>query len=153
MQLRINHFTTHLEGILDPMALLSGSLASMKPVLKQGGQKGGPKDENKWPEPQSDRAGSVQTQFATFHENSKYHRRCLHFGYLCLSLLILLSSLFPKSRQRGPGPRPKVLQSHQNGSKGAPMDPKGVKMSPGPSPKVLRPLVTADEVACFVAAD
>ena len=40
---------------------------------KTKGSKGSPKSENKRLEPQSDRAGAVQTQFATFHTNSKYH--------------------------------------------------------------------------------
>ena len=31
------------------------------------------------PEPQSDAAGSIQTLFATFHRNSKYHGKGLHF--------------------------------------------------------------------------
>ena len=51
------------------------------------------------------------------------------------------------------GPAPKCYKDTKMVPKGAPMEPKGVKMSPGPRPKVLRPLVTADEVACFVAAD
>ena len=33
-----------------------------------------PKNENKRPQPQSDRASAVQTLFATFYKNSKYHQ-------------------------------------------------------------------------------
>ena len=38
---------------------------------------GSPKDENKRPETQSDRAGLVQTQLHIFHKSSKCHRKCL----------------------------------------------------------------------------
>jgi hypothetical protein len=48
-------------------------------MLKEGAQKGGPKGENKWLKHQSAHACAVQTQLATFHENSEYPRKCLHF--------------------------------------------------------------------------
>ena len=48
-----------------------------KSMLKRGAQKGGPKGENKWLDVHLEWAGAVRTLFATFHENSKYHRKCL----------------------------------------------------------------------------
>ena len=105
----------------------SGGAAKIieKTILKPGTQKGGHKGENEWPEPQSDRAGVVQTQFATFCENLKFHRKCLHLGSHFRSFLVPFSCLFPKRDRRGPGPRLKVLKRHQNGPQRIP------KWSPG----------------------
>ena len=89
-----------------------------KLMLKRGAQKGGAKGENKWLDVHLEWAGAVQTLFATFHENSKYHRKCLYFGSHIRSFFVPFSSLFPQSGQRGPGPRPKVPKVHQNGSQG-----------------------------------
>ena len=83
-----------------------------KTMLKQGAQKGGPKGENKWLKHQSDRAGSIQMQFATFHENSKYHRKYFYLGSHFRRFVVHFSSLFSKSGRRGPGPRPKMLKRH-----------------------------------------
>ena len=94
-------------------------------MLERGAQKGGPKGENKWLDVYLEWAGAVQTLFATFHENSKYHRKCLYFGSHFRSLLVPFSRLFPKSGQRGPGPRPKVLKVHQNGAQGCPNGAQG----------------------------
>ena len=94
-------------------------------MLKQGAQKGGPKGENKWLKHQSDRAGSIQMQFATFHENSKYHRKCLYFGSHFRSFLVPFSRLFPKSGPRGTGPHPKVLKARRNGPQGYPNGAQG----------------------------
>ena len=44
-----------------------------KIVKKTRGTHGRPKGENKRPEPQSDRAGVIQTLFASLHTKSKYH--------------------------------------------------------------------------------
>ena len=44
-----------------------------KNVEKTKGTNGGSKSENKKPKPQSDNAGAVQTLFAIFYKNSKYH--------------------------------------------------------------------------------
>ena len=89
-------------------------------MLKRGAQKGRPKGDNKWLDVHLEWAGAVQTLFATFHENSKSQRKCLHLGSHFRYLLVPFSSLFPKSGQRGPGPRPKVLKVHQNGAQGCP---------------------------------
>ena len=62
-----------------------------KIVKKTRGTHGRPKGENKRPEPQSDRAGAVQTLFATFHTNSKYHRKCLHSWSHFLLILVPFS--------------------------------------------------------------
>ena len=66
-----------------------------KSMLKRGTQKGGPKGENKWLDVHLEWAGAVQTLFATFHENSKYHRKGLYFGSHFRSFVVPVSSLFP----------------------------------------------------------
>ena len=124
-----------------------------KAMLNRGAQKGGPKGENKCLEVYLEWAGAVQTLFATFHENSKYHRKCLCFGSHFGSLLVPFSSLFPKSGQTGPGRRPKVLKVLQIKPKGAQMEPKGTQMEPQGAemklqglPKVPKRLPTAPHV-------
>ena len=89
-------------------------------MQKRKGESGGTQPENEWPELQSARACAVETQFPTFWENSKFHRKCIHSSSLFQSFFVPLSSLFPKSRKRGPGSRPRVLKRHQNGSQGYP---------------------------------
>ena len=79
---------------------------------------GGEKTEHECPEPQSARACAVETQFSTLWENSKFHRKCIHFSSLFLSFCVPFSSLFQKSRKRGPGSHPRVLKRHRNGSQG-----------------------------------
>ena len=105
-------------------------------MLKQGAPKGGPKGENKWLEVYLEWAGAVQTLFATFHENSKYHRKCLYFGSHFRSFLVPFSSLFPKSGQRDPGPCPKVLKVHQNGAQGCPNGAPGCQNGAQKYPKM-----------------
>ena len=104
-------------------------------MLKRGAQKGRPKGENKWLKHQSDRAGSIQMHLATFHENSKYHRKCLHFGSHFRSLWVPFSSLLLQSGPRGPGPRPKALKVHQNGAQGCPNGAQGCQNAAPRSPK------------------
>ena len=45
-------------------------------------------------------------------------------------LFIHFSSLFLKSRKRGPGSRPRVLKTHQNGCRGCQTESKDLKMEP-----------------------
>ena len=105
-------------------------------MLKRGAVKGSPKVKNKWPEPQSAAAGSVQTQFAIFHKTSKCHRKCLHSGYLFLSLLVHCSSLFQKVAKGVQGAAPKCYKDTKMDPKGAHMAPKGAQMVPKWSPRV-----------------
>ncbi len=107
-------------------------------MLKRRVQKGRPKGANKWLDVHLEWAGAVQTLFATFHENSKYHRKCLYCGSHFLSLLVPFSNLFPQSGQRGPGPRPKVLKVHQNRTQGCPNGAQGCQNGPPRSPKVSK---------------
>ena len=109
-----------------------------KSMLKRRCQKGGPKGENKWLDVYLEWAGAVQTLFATFHENSKYHRKCLHLGSHFRSFLVPFSSLFPKSGQRGPGPRPKVLKVHQNGAQRCPNGAQGCQNGAQMYPKMQK---------------
>ena len=76
-------------------------------MLKQGAQKGGPKGENKWLKHQSAHACAVQTHLATFHENSEYHRKCLHFGSHFQSLWVLFRAFCFKVAQGVQGRAPK----------------------------------------------
>ena len=89
-------------------------------MAKRKSKSGGEKTENECPEPQSARACAVQTLFVTFWENSKFHRKYIHFSSLFLSFFVPFSSIFQESLKRGPGSRPRVLKRHQNGSQGYP---------------------------------
>ena len=51
-------------------------------MQKKGSKNGGTEPENQGPEPQSARAGAVETHFRIFWENSKNHRKCTHFSSL-----------------------------------------------------------------------
>ena len=52
--------------------------------------------------------------------------------------LYLFSSLFPKSRTRGPGSRPRVLKRHQNGSQGCPNGAQGSQNGAPRFPQVAK---------------
>ena len=109
-----------------------------KQVTKTKTSNGRPKRENKRPKPQSDRAGAIQTLFATLHTKSKYHGKCLDFGSHFQVLLVPFSCIFPQSGQRAPGPRPKVLKVAKMEPKCAPIGGQGCPHGPPRSPKVLK---------------
>ena len=75
-------------------------------MIKRGAQKEGAKDENKRPEPQSARAGSVQMQFATFHEDSTIHRKSLNCAYPFSIILCTFPGAFAKKWSKGSRARP-----------------------------------------------
>ena len=79
-----------------------------KTMRKLRAWKADPKVENEWPETQSAHACAVQTHLVTFRKNSKYHRKCAHFGSPFRSFWVPFSRLSPTSGPRAPGPRPKV---------------------------------------------
>ena len=118
--------------------LPAGPKNHTKTMQKRKGKSGDTKPENKWPEPQSARACAVETQFSTLWENSKFHRKCIHFSSLFLSFCIPFSSLFQKSRKRGPGSRPRVLKRHKNGSQGCPNGAPGCQNRAPRSPQVTK---------------
>ena len=94
-------------------------------MAKRRSQSGGEKTENERPELQSARARAVQTLLVTFWENSKLHRKYIHFSSLFLSFFVPFSNIFQKSLKRGPGSHPRVLKRHQNGSQGCPNGAQG----------------------------
>ena len=114
-----------------------GAKNHQKTMQKRKGKSGDTKRENEWPEPQSARACAVETQFSTFWENATFHRKCIHPSSLFLSFFIPFSSLFQKSRKRGPGSRPRILKRHQNGSQGCPNGGPGQNGAPR-SPQVTK---------------
>ena len=69
---------------------------------------GGPKSENKRPQPQSDRAGAVQTMFATFYKNSKCHQNTARRAPQSDAFLVPFSNLFLTGAHRTPTWTPRV---------------------------------------------
>ena len=65
----------------------------------------------------------------------KIHQLCLHLWYLFLWFWVPFSSDLPKSAQRGPGPRPKVLKRPENGPQSPQMESKGAQMMPKWDPR------------------
>ena len=89
-------------------------------MQKTESKNGGTEPENQGSEPQSARAGAVETHFRTFWKNSKNHRKCIQFSSLFHSFFAPFSSLFQKSRKRCPVSGPKAIKIHQNGPQGCP---------------------------------
>ena len=81
-------------------------------MLKQGSQKRGPKVENNRPEPQSARAGSIQTHFTTFHKIPKYQE--MSYLRLPISVIWVAFSVFLQEVARGlQGPPPSAKKIHK----------------------------------------
>ena len=70
------------------------------------------------PEPQSARAGAVETHFRIFWKNSKNHEKCILFSSLFRFFFALFSRLFGKSRKTGPASVPKATKARQNEPQG-----------------------------------
>ena len=87
-------------------------------MLKWTSKNGGTEPENQGPEPQSARAGEVETHFRIFGKNSKNHKKCIHFSSLFRFFFASFSRLFEKSRKTGPGSVPKATKARQNGPQG-----------------------------------
>ena len=107
-------FTLCFGGFLDPL----GGQKPRKNDAKKGEKDGGTEPENQGPEPQSARAGAVETHFRIFWINSKNHRKCIHFNSLCPFFFGPFSRLFWESRKRGPGSGPRAIKIRQNGPQG-----------------------------------
>ena len=71
-----------------------------------GKQNGGTEPENQEPEPQSARAGAVETHFRIFRKNSENQRKCIHFSSLFPSFFAPFSKLFGKTEKEVQGPAP-----------------------------------------------
>ena len=99
---------------------------------------GGENTENDCPEPQSARACAVQTLFVTIWENSKLHRKYLHFSSLFLSFFVPFSSIFQESLKRSQGSRPRVFKRHKNGSQGCPNGAQGSQNGAPRSPSTKK---------------
>ena len=89
-----------------------------KTMLKWTSKNGGTEPENQGPEPQSARAGAVETHFRIFWKNSKNHEKCIHFSSLFRFFFAPFSRLFGKSRKTGPGSVPRATKARQNGPQG-----------------------------------
>ena len=89
-----------------------------KTMQKWESKNGGTEPENQGPEPQSARAGAVETHFRIFWKNSKNHRKCIHFSSLFRFFFGSFSRLFGESRKRGPGSGPRPIKIRQNGAQG-----------------------------------
>ena len=100
-----------------------------KTMQKWESKNGGMEPENQEPEPQSARAGAVETHFRIFWKNSKNHEKRIRFSSLFRFFFAPFSRLFGKTekgvqgpapgfgknRKRGPGSGPKAIKIHQNG--------------------------------------
>ena len=95
-----------------------------KNMQKRESKNGGTEPENQGPEPQSARAGAVETHFRIFWKNSKNHEKCIDFSSLFRFFFAPFSRLFGKSRKRGPGSSPRAIKIHQNGPQGTKTEPK-----------------------------
>ena len=91
---------------------------TQKNDAKMDEQNGGTEPENQGPEPQSARAGAVETHFRIFWRNSKNHEKCIHFSFLFRLFFAHFSRLFGKSRKTGPGSVPRATKARQNGPQG-----------------------------------
>ena len=91
-----------------------------KTMLKWTSKNGGTEPENQGPEPQSARAGAVETHFRIFWKNSKYQRKCIHFRSLFRFFFAPFSRLRRKPKK---GSRVRPL-AHKNTSKWSSRAPK-----------------------------
>ena len=110
-------------------------------MQKWESKNGGTEPENQGPEPQSARAGAVETHFRIFWKNSKNHEKCIHFSSLFRFFFAPFSRLFGKSRKRGPGSGPRAKKYVKMDLKGAKTEPKNQQSTPqGPTKyKLPRP--------------
>ena len=95
-----------------------GSKKHEKRMQKRESKNGGTEPENQGPEPQSARAGAVETHFHIFWRNSKNHEKCIQFSSLFHFFFAPFSRLFGKSRKTGPGSVPRATKARQNGPQG-----------------------------------
>ena len=94
-----------------------------------------PKSENKRPQPQSDHAGAVQTMFATFYKNSKYHENTPRRAPQSDVFLHLFQS-FSTQVFKGVGSTPQSAEKTQELSPtGAKMASRSGKLEPRSPPK------------------
>ena len=89
-----------------------------KTMQKKESKNGGTEPENQGPEPQSARAGAIETHFRIFWKNSNNHKKCIHFSSLFRFFFAPFSKLFGKNRKRGPGSSPRAIKISQNGPQG-----------------------------------
>ena len=87
-------------------------------MQKRESKNGGTEPTNQGPEPQSARAGAVESHFRIFWKNSKNHEKCIHFSSLFRFFFAPFSRLFGKSRKTGPGSDPRATKARQNGPQG-----------------------------------
>ena len=89
-----------------------------KTTQKRESENGGSRRQNQGPEPQSARAGAVETHFRIFWKNSKNHEKCIHFSSLFRFFFAPFSKVFGKSRKTSPGSVPRATKARQNGPQG-----------------------------------
>ena len=103
-------------------------------MQKWESKNGGTEPENQGPEPQSARAGAVETHFCIFWENPKLHRFFLSISASFFSLLFcIIFEPFPETSKKTSRVGP---QSHKNTSKWTPGAPKRSPRISKLSPKV-----------------
>ena len=112
-----------------------------KTMLKWTSKNGGTEPENQGPEPQSARAGAVETHFRIFWKNFKNQGKYIHFSFLFRSFFAPFLRLFAKSRKRRPGSGPRAIKIRKINLKGAKTEPKNQQSEPqGPTKyKLPRP--------------
>ena len=107
---------------------------------------GSQKNENKRPQPQSDRAGAVQTLFATFYKNSKYDKNAPRLAPQSDDFGCLFGAFFTKVARGVQGHTQKRAQDTNMGPEGTQMEAKGAEMKPLGPPKVPKSLPTIPHV-------
>ena len=99
-----------------------GKSKNLKKVMQKTDSKDrGTELENQGSEPQSARAGAVETHFRSFWKNSKNQRKCVHSSSLLRSFFAHCFEIFRETSNKGSRVRP---QGHQNTSKWTSRAPK-----------------------------
>ena len=92
-------------------------------MQKKESQNGGTEPENQRPEPQSARAGAVESHFPISWKNLKFHRASINFSYLFSPFLTLFRGVSRKPEKGAQDPATEP-QKHTK------MDPKGAQTEP-----------------------
>ena len=110
-------------------------------MQKRKSENGGTEPENQGPEPQSARAGAVETHFRIFWKYSTNHEKGIHFNSLYASFLYLFRDFSGKAEKQVQGPSPGPQKHVKMDLKGAKTEPKNQQSTPqGPTKyKLPRP--------------
>ena len=85
----------------------SGESQNLKRTMQKWETKnGGTEPENQGPEPQSARAGEIETHFHIFWKSFKNNRGRIHFSFLVRSFFVFFSRFFGKAEKEVQGPTP-----------------------------------------------